>query len=53
MNRTHFLICGAWVDAINTVDAEQITKRRQDVANRYGVDIEAVEVVPLEQLQYR
>lgn len=52
MNKTHFYIGGDWVDAINTDDEEQIAQRRQEVAERHGVEVEAVQVADIEQVRY-
>lgn len=52
MAKHHFYVNGDWVDCIDTDNAAAIAQRRQEVAERYGVKLEAVRVATADEVKY-
>ena len=52
LTRKHFIVGDAWVDCIDTDDETEIAQRRQELAERYGVAVDAVRVVEANEVKY-
>lgn len=53
MNATHYYYAGDWVDALNSVEPQQVEQRRREVAARLKVEVGRIVVMRLDEVKYK